>query len=329
VSPDTPRRGGRRWLLVLRLVIGLALLWAVLTHVGGDKILAHLRSIDPWLFGLACLLLLFGQVLNAWRWRWLLGTAMPDPPGLLYLYSLVMAGMFFNFLLPSTVGGDVVRAEMVKARVGGRVQAYFSIAVSRLLGFLGVLALGVMAVAAAYVSIGWYDPELMLAAGAVVLPLLVFFGWMLKGPSLGRWLVHLPLRARSAASRVQDAMAAYAAYPAVLWRVFLMAIFANAVGTVGVVWALAGGLAVPAPALFHFIAVPLVMLISLVPVSINGIGLREGAFAYLYAKVGVEASAAVSLSLGFTAVLALLSVVGGLVLLLPRHAWPVAVPESR
>jgi hypothetical protein len=326
VTPAEPKR--RRWWPLARLAIGLTLLGAVIAQVGGGRIVEHLRSIDPWYFGLGCVLLLLGQWLNALRWRWLLAAALPDAPRTSYLYALVIVGMFFNFLLPSTVGGDVVRAEMVKGSVGGRTHAYFSIVVARLLGFLGVLALGVLAVAGAFAAIGWFDLQLTLGAAVVVVPATAFAAWMLSGPDLSRLGSLLPARLAAALQRVQDALADYAAYPGVLWRVFVTAVIANAIGTVGVVWALAEGLSIDVPAYFHFIAVPLVMLVALVPVSINGIGLREGAFALLYAKVGVGAGAAVSLSLAFTAVLALLSVLGGLILLLPRRAWPGAARQA-
>lgn len=320
-------RTSRRWWPVVRLAIGVALLVLVIVQVGGREILGHLMTIDPWYFALGCLLLLLGQWLNALRWRWLLAAALPDPPRMSYLYALVIVGMFFNFLLPSTVGGDVVRAEMVKGSVGGRTHAYFSIVVARMLGFLGILALGLLAVVGAFAAIGWFDPQLTLGAAAVVLPATALAAWLLSGPDLSRVSERSSPRIAASLQRVQEALSDYASCPGVLWRVFVMAVIANAVGTVGVVWALAEGLSVPAPAYFHFIAVPLVLLVALVPVSINGLGLREGAFALLYAKVGVDASAAVSLSLAFTAVLALLSALGGLILLLPRRAWPWTAPD--
>lgn len=307
--------------VALRLAVGVALMAGVLWYADGAQVLARLRGIDLRFFALACALLALGQVLNAMRWRWLLKVVVADPPPSRALFALVVIGMFFSFILPSTVGGDVVRAEMVKAHVGGRANAYSSIVVSRIVGLLGVLALGAIAVTLAYGALGWYDAELMLAWVLVVLPLLGFTLWMFKGMALGPWVRRMPEPVGAALARARGALAAYAAQPRVLWRVFVVAVIANALGTVGVVWALAGGLASPAPGYFHFIAVPLAMLITMVPVSINGIGLREGAFAYLYAKVGVGAAAAVSLSLSFTAVLALFSLIGGSILLWPRKSW--------
>lgn len=311
--------------LALRLVMAACLTAIVLWYADGAEVLARLRGIDLRFFTLACALLMLGQVLNAWRWRWLLHRVTPDPPPVRNLWVLGLVGMFFSFILPTTVGGDVVRAEMVKARVGGRANAYSSIVVARLLGLLGVLALGALAVGAAYALVGWYDRELMLAWALVLLPVLAFTAWMMSGLALGGWVARLPERAGATLARVRSALAAYASRPAVLWQVLSMAVAANALGTIGVVWALADGLAMTAPpAHFHFIAVPLAMLVAMAPVSINGIGLREGAFVYLYAKAGVGAAAAVSLSLAFTAVLALCSLFGGAFLLLPRRAWPGA-----
>jgi glycosyltransferase 2 family protein len=83
------------------------------------------------------------------------------------------------------------------------------------------------------------------------------------------------------------------------------------------VWLLARGLGIEAPLLFHLIAVPIIEVIALVPISFNGIGLREGAYVFLYAQIGVAPEAALALSLAWTLLLLTFSLVGGLCWLWP------------
>jgi hypothetical protein len=311
-------------LALLRLAVAAVLLAVVVRMVGGAEILGRLAAIDLRMFLGALALALVGQFFNAMRWRWLLSVAVPAPPRVAYLFVLVMVGMFANFLMPSSVGGDVVRAEMLKSDVGGRMHAYFSILVGRVLALFAMVAIGTLAMAGAYLAIGWFEWQIAAGGAAVTLAAAAFSAWALRGGvpvSWGRWV---PPRVRQGLARSREAIAAYAGYPKVLWGVFAFAAFANVVGTIGVVWILAHGLGLEIPAYFHFIAVPLVVFVTLVPVSFNGIGLREGAFAYLYGLAAVEGMSAVSLSLSFTAVLAVCSLLGGLFLLLPRRAWPGA-----
>lgn len=320
--PDRQGRAPRRWFAVLlRVVVSAALIALCVKLVGGDELVARLRSCDPLFFLAACALFLFGQLLNALRWRWLLETSVAEPPSLAHLMALVMVGMFFNMFMPSTVGGDVVRAELVRERVGGRTQAYLSILVGRILAFAAVLVIGLVAMAAAFLAFGWADLEMFAVVVLFFLPIAGL--WLVyRSAFINRWWSRVaPPRITGISSRVVDALDIYRAHPAVLRRVFVVAIVAN-LTTVCVVWALAAGLGIDVPFYFHLIAVPLIIVITLIPISFNGIGLREGAFAYFYANAGVSVAASVSLSLTFTAVLVVLSLVGGLCLLTPGISWP-------
>lgn len=306
-------------LAALRLAVGVALLAVVFDHAGGREIVARLRSIDPALFLAAFALLLLGEYFHALRWRWLLVVAVPTAPRVAHLFSLVMVGTFFNFLMPSTVGGDVVRAEMLRNDVGGRTHAYFSILVGRVLGLSAIVAIAALAMGGSYLITGWWDGQIVAVTACIAVPFAALCVWVLRGSLPPRWTSWLPQRVRDAIARGREALGAYAAFPAVLWGVFGFAMLANVISTVGVVWVLAISLGIEVPLYFHFVAVPLIVLVTLIPISFNGIGLREGAFAYVYAKAAVGTGAAVSLSLSFTAILALCSLLGGLFLLVPRR----------
>ncbi len=322
-GPEESARAPRRWLpIIARLALSVGLIVILVSQVGSKALLAQLLSIEPLFFLLACSLFLFGQILNAVRWRWLLAASVPDPPSMPHLMVLVMVGMFFNFFLPSTVGGDVARAEFVQTRVGGRTHAYLSILVGRVLAFGAVLLIGVVAMLAAFTAYGWGDLQVFAAALLFLLPIGALW-WAYRSATLRRLILRMaPQRLSSISSRLMKAIDVYGAHWAVLIRVFAVAIVANMVGNNGAVLALAIGLGLDIPFYYHLIAVPLILLITLIPISFNGIGLREGAFVYFYGKAAVTATAAISLSLSFTAMLVVLSLLGGLCLLMLRRIWP-------
>lgn len=135
-------------LLALRVLFSLAVLAVLIHQFGGGEIADIMLSCDPLLFAAAVALFLVGQWLNALRWRMLLIAGASRSPPLHDLYALIMAGSFFNFFLPSTVGGDLFRAELARHHVGGRRHAYGSIVVGRLLALLAVLALAAGGLAA-------------------------------------------------------------------------------------------------------------------------------------------------------------------------------------
>jgi hypothetical protein len=98
------------------------------------------------------------------------------------------------------------------------------------------------------------------------------------------------------------------------------------VANIVIVVILGSALGLPAPAYFYWILVPMVTLLTLLPISVNGMGVREGATAMLLAPFGVNQGAALSLALAWFAVHACASVLGGFVYLFGR--FPMPLPEA-
>ena len=69
--------------------------------------------------------------------------------------------------------------------------------------------------------------------------------------------------------------------------------------------------------LFHFVAIPVITLVTLLPISLNGLGVREVSFVVIYSKIGVSSEGALALSFSFTLVLVLFALFGGLCLQFP------------
>ena len=310
---------GRRAAWALRIAISGGLLVFLFLRIDIREIVAALGNISALLFGLGCLLFLCGQVINTERWRTLLVMALGSAPTRRFLLRLVFVGMFFNFFLPSTVGGDVVRAEMAMKRVGGRTDAYLSIVIARLMAFMAVLLIGLAASLFAWQRLGWFDRDLALSTLVFLLPIVAIFVVTGTGAidrlTRVKWL---PMARLGGALGVVRSFRAYTSSRSGLAWVFVLSVLAQFAGNVFVVWALGEALGIPVPLSFHMVAIPLITLITLLPISINGIGVREGGFVYFYAKVGVAGDAAVALSLAYTLVLAVFSMLGGLSLLLGR-----------
>jgi uncharacterized protein (TIRG00374 family) len=298
--------------LVLRTLVSVGLLALLLSRVEVGAIVTALGGINGPLLGLACVLFLCGQWINTERWRQLLIIALGTAPSRRYLMGLVFAGMFFNFFLPSTVGGDVARAEMARTRLGGRTDSYLSIVIARLFAFVAVLVIGLIASLVAWRRFGWFDGELALTALVFMLPAAAVF--LLTRISVIDRLAHVSWLPTPWLRRISSVARAGRAYTrsgvGVAW-VFLLSVFAQVVGNVFVIWALASALGIGAPLSFHLVAVPLITLITLLPVSINGIGVREGGFVHFYSKIGVAGNEAIALSLAYTLVLIIFSVIGG------------------
>jgi len=80
------------------------------------------------------------------------------------------------------------------------------------------------------------------------------------------------------------------------------------------------GLNLGVPISYFFLYVPLITFVAMLPVSVAGLGVREGGAVYFFAKVGVDAATALSMSLVWFSLTLVVSGLGGLVFLLDTHA---------
>lgn len=292
----------QRAIAVLRLAITLLSLALVFRILGAEDILARLGRIAPQ-WGLAAVAALSAQiVLSALRWHLTaaaLGLALNRSRAVTEYYLSVLG----NSLLPGGVLGDVARIARLRHEAGLR-RAMETVVVERMAGQLG------LAIAAAAGLWLWFGPPPAtpgIAAGLV----------------LGLSVTALAARRlpRDGALAKLARLFRTAWFAGGIWRrqltLSLAIVTCNLVGY----WAAAQAVGLtlgPAEALF---VLPITLTAMLLPVTINGWGLREGVAAALWPLVGASPAQAVAASVVFGAA-ALLAALPGLAGLLQRGAGP-------
>jgi glycosyltransferase 2 family protein len=308
--PSGRRRFGR-W---LKPTVSIALYLLVFYWTDAGTVLGRLRAVDLAPVVAAIVLYAAGQALSAFRWRLLLG-----PVSLAASYGRLVGfyftGMFFNLFLPTIVGGDAVKALLLARDTGEPARATMSVFMERNTGLCALLAVALAAVAIApAVSLGRLSLSTLiwLLAGAYAAVNIV-----LLSPSAyrvaDRLIAATPLaRMRPRAASLYEALAPYkSATPTIAAAIGLSLVFQALVIAVVFLNARALSLAVPLSAVAVF--VPLVSLAGMVPVSVNGLGVREALYILFFGKIGVSAELAVSLALLYLAVTLVSSLPGGLV----------------
>jgi len=240
---------------------------------------------------LAAALIAFALFLSAVRWMLVLGD---DAPRLGSLWRWYLIGWFFSLFLPTSVGGDAVRTvALVRADTPAGI-ALSSIVVERMLGVFalaGLLLVGIFI--APETPMGFFQSlEWSLTPGKVMLGL---------GALAAFVAVLVPLAARSARVRglVSDAaglLVGFRERPRVLGVAILASLGVQALYIlVWITLAWAARLEVPfAPFLVY---VPFISIAAMLPVTLSGLGLREGAWVLLLAPLGIATASAMSFSL--------------------------------
>jgi uncharacterized membrane protein YbhN (UPF0104 family) len=124
--------------------------------------------------------------------------------------------------------------------------------------------------------------------------------------------------------QLADVAATYRRYPRMLLVVTALSLVVQVVNVM-IVWLIGRALGLPVPALYYGVLVPLITLLTMLPISLNGMGLREAGAVLLLAPLGVDATAAVTLFLLTFAVYTLTSLAGAGCYLFgrfPRFASP-------
>ena len=258
-------------------------------------------ALDARLWALALLALVFAQLISGLRWQMLAAPLGFDAPYRRYA-SLYFIGMFFNLVLPTSVGGDVVRAWYLGASKESRIASFCSVIADRASG-LGVLV-ALACVAALFLPTTpppWMVTILTTLGVGLLVGLPVFLlghDWMrrrYRGEKF-RPLIDLVSHLRGA--------------PGVLGITTALSLLVQ-LASAAQVWLVARGLGLDVSFGYFAVVVPLVSLLTLVPLSVNGMGLREVGLVVLLAPVGVSEAQAVSLSLLYFAVSLAVSLAGG------------------
>jgi uncharacterized protein (TIRG00374 family) len=294
--PAARRRAGLL-LLALKASLSAALIYWIIHSTPLDDVWTAWRQANV-MFVLAALASnLLGYWISAGRWRALL-RAQGGDARMTRLVGWFMAAIFFNNLLPSTIGGDALRLYDTWRVLGSKTAALAVIFVDRALGLLAMLLFALGALLAFGRVVEDQAPLLYTIVLIGTAGLLSGLLALLAPPrflcsAAGRLQSWLPARLARLQERTHVAVTAFRHRRASVGRALGLAVLLQ-VNVVFYHYLIARALHLGVPFHGFFLIWPLVALIMTLPVSINGIGLRENACIVLLAFYGVSRPEAVA-----------------------------------
>jgi uncharacterized protein (TIRG00374 family) len=325
-----------KWLwLLLRVCFSFIFLGVLFWKTDLSKFSEIFRTLDLPLFlvSLVSYTLLFIPL--SYRWKLLLG-ALGIGVSMQRLFKIYLVGVFFNNFLPTAIGGDLVRGlDLYRFTQKGK-EAAVSVMAERFLGLAALLIIGVTALGFSYSSL--QDPFL------VWLILITAFGYLillfgLATPTIfiltAGMLKHMRLQwFGQKVLKIPEAIALYKSSLGTLISSSILSILIQAL-TVVIYYVLSRSLHLSIPLVYLFLFFPVISIVSMAPVSLGGLGVREGMTVYLFQKVGVESGHALGLSLAWYSIIFLTSLLGGVVFALrgvrglPPPPSPLRRPEHQ
>ncbi len=314
-----PKRIG--WSFYLKLAVSALLIGYILSNANLQAVGQAFANVDPrWLI-LAFALQIPGTALIAYRWQGLLSAQGVNLPLGYLIRSCWIAGFFRQFL-PSTVGGDAIRAyDAWKA--GARFSvAVTSLMVDRLFGLIALVSFALIAIGMSDdlgQRIPWLAAWVSLGLLGLTSVLLILFG-PARGPvRMVYWAISLmPAAISKKLNTVMEAIAPYRGNIPALLRAFSLSVLLQLI-LVSFYWSIAMGFGFDINFASFFVIVPLASIVMLAPISINGIGLRESVFIFLLGLWSVGENEALAFAWTEYGIFLCVGLTGGIVYALRRR----------
>jgi hypothetical protein len=270
-------------LLIIKLAVSSVFLYIVLSKTGLEQVFSVLKGMSLLAFIPAIFLYMLAQLVSTLRWKLLL----PGMLGIRKLFSLYMIGSFFNTILPGIIGGDAVKGFYLYQATGRGSLTLASIFMDRYIGFVALLAICTIAFPFGYKylqgsHIEWLLPVIVLSF--IIASLLIF------GLRLGKRIKIL--------SGFYDYFHAYRNQKEIIGKAVFLSVLIQFSG-IFAVYILALGIGQHIPFLACLIFLPLIILFTTLPISISGLGIREGTFVLFFGLIGIKPEVATAISLSW------------------------------
>jgi uncharacterized membrane protein YbhN (UPF0104 family) len=285
-QPPSQQRGYGAF--ALRAGLGLAVIAVILHHYDLTQTFALIRRERPSFFIAAIAVYVAGQAMSAWRWQLLARVA--EIPGRYREYlTFYFIGMFTNVFVPGLIGGDAARAIYLGRRYDRMSQAVASVVADRGIGFVAML---------------WYAAGCAILVSGVPLPAnatraiiavgIAGVAGYLAAPLIARLSSRMPRRIERMVRPVLLYLRQpWSMIPAIVLSLLLQASLAV------VQYLIAVGLGFTISLATIMLLLPLANALASLPLTLNGLGVRDAAFLVLFGMAGVGRSDALAMSLLF------------------------------
>lgn len=308
--------------LLLRIGISIILLFFLFKfqQVDTHKVLESIKNADKGLLFLALFVSLFAYILAIFRWEMLLRGAKIH----LSLKRVIISfsgGVFFNALLPSTIGGDVVRSLDLSTHTKRPREVVATVLLDRLSGYTGLVIVALLSLLFGWKLIRHKSVLLSIAiiTGVLIAVLLILFNRFLY--SKINQILHSPKagRIREAVKNLHQEVHIFRHHKKIMTNNLILSVLIQGITPLSF-YITALSLGIKINIVYFFIYLPIISAITLLPISIGGLGLRENITKIFFVQAGVVDNIAVAMAILNTFFIFVYAGIGGIIYALTvRH----------
>ena len=283
--------------IFFRVGISVALLIFLFRQVDKKSLLALVKNADKPLLFFSFIIFFISYPLCLFRWEILLKAAKIHLPLKRIIISFA-GGIFFNLFLPSTIGGDLVRSIDLGSHTKKPKEVVATVLLDRLSGYIGLVIIALFAV-----IFGWRFVEdvsvlipvfiILILLVAILLVLFNKYTYskvnrLLRSPDSGR--------IREAITSLHQEIHLFSRDKKVIFNNLGLSLLVQLTAPLSF-YLLGLSLGIKINIAYFFVFIPVIGAITLLPISIGGLGLRDASTIYFFAKAGVCKDMAFAMSL--------------------------------
>lgn len=307
---------------LLPTVIGFIVIIIVWNRIDQQAILNLIKESDYTILSTAMAICLVNFFISALRWRLILNQ-MGSSVRLWRLIQYLFESVAVNLLIPSGIGGELSKAIRVNNETSNLGSSYASVATDKIIAlsaFVTIVALGVL--------LEWYpakefDIVFPLLLSVMILAIVSLFFYSAAGNACLTFVIKKMPKIMNVFEAITLNMQLSKKKPLLFIKIYLLAILGLVIQVTST-WAVGSAIGIEISFWFYFILVPLIGLLTAIPISNSGIGIREGLFviAFSYSDVAEEPAFALSIIWTLLAII-IPGIIGAVCLIISTRNRPI------
>jgi glycosyltransferase 2 family protein len=301
---------------IIKSVVTAGLLVIIVLQLREISLKEVFRDIKWLYFFIAFLLFVLHNVLGAWRWATLL-KKFHISYNLIVLVKYYYIGNFISFFMPTSIGGDIARIIFLQRESHSIEIGSSSVIVERILGIIAIIMLFSLSVAMGLKDItdmSFFWPAISVLIVFLMLILLLFFFPIKMIDKIS----FIPEKLRANFRSTMLTLRSYRTETSTLIQALVLSLLFQLTIILSY-YLLAASIQLRIPVHLFLLFMPLIWILTLLPLSLNGLGLREGSFIYFFSSAGYDSELLSIISILGVLLLVIQGLIGGILLLFDKR----------
>jgi len=309
----------KTFLSIIKAIISISLLLFIILNMNWSDVSKNLKNANYYYLSITIVLFIIERSEITYKWNLLIrARGITISFGRLLMINLI--GSFWGLFIPSSLGTDVARGYYLAKNNAEKSISISSVFVDRILGVFSIFFLALISVIFAGDLFSKYNIKFYVFLFSTILIVLFYFFQRKETTQiLERFLIKISYKKLyEIISKLHKSILEYKKYPKTLLLSFFFTLMAHATRVL-IFYFVALSFNISVPLIYFFFFIPLVTLVLMIPISIGGLGIGEGAFIAFFSIVGVSLSNCITMAFTNSILNTLFTLSGGIVYLFYKN----------